>query len=99
MPVIKTKVDRNSEDFVKNMEANLTLAQELKALSEQILLGGPERSRVRHIERGKLLPRDRIFTLLDDGSPFLEIGQLAAFDVYGDYVPAAGLIAGIRRHG
>ncbi len=95
MPVIKTKVDRNSEEFARNMETNLTLAQELKSLGENVLLGGSERSRKRHIERGKLLPRDRILTLLDDGSPFLEIGQLAAYDVYGDQVPAAGLIAGI----
>ena len=97
MPVIKTKVDRNSEDFAKNREANQTLALELKALRERILLGGSERSRDRHIERGKLLPRDRILTLLDDGSPFLEIGQLAAHGVYGEDVPAAGLIVGIGR--
>ena len=97
MPVIKTKVDRNSEDFAKNREANQTLALELKALREQVLLGGPERSRDRHIERGKLLPRDRILTLLDDGSPFLEIGQLAAHGVYDEDVPAAGLIVGIGR--
>ena len=97
MPVIKTKVDRNSEEFVKNREANEALAQDLRALREQVLLGGPERSRDRHIERGKLLPRDRILTLLDDGSPFLEIGQLAAHGVYDESVPAAGLIAGIGR--
>lgn len=97
MPVLKTKVDRNSEDFAKNREANQTLALELKALREQVLLGGPERSRDRHIERGKLLPRDRILTLLDDGSPFLEIGQLAALGVYDEDVPAAGLIVGIGR--
>ncbi len=97
MPVIKTKIDRNSEDFSKNREANETLAQELRALREQILRGGPERSRDRHIERGKLLPRDRILTLLDGGSSFLEIGQLAAHDVYDEKVPAAGLIVGIGR--
>ncbi len=97
MPVLKTKVDRNSENFAKNREANQTLALELKALREQVLLGGPERSRDRHIERGKLLPRDRILTLLDAGSPFLEIGQLAALGVYDEDVPAAGLIVGIGR--
>ena len=62
--------------------------------------GGSERSRERHLQRGKLLPRDRVRVLLDDESPFLEIGQLAALDVYGDDVPAAGIICGIGRiHG
>ena len=57
--------------------------------------GGPERARERHVARGKLLPRDRIDTLLDEGSPFLEIAPLAATGMYGDESPAAGLIAGI----
>jgi 3-methylcrotonyl-CoA carboxylase beta subunit len=95
MPLIKTKVDRSSADFEQNSAANMALANELKSISETVQLGGPERSRDRHIERGKLLPRIRIETLLDDDSPFLEIGQLAALGVYEDDVPAAGLIAGI----
>ncbi len=97
MPVIKSKVDRQSADFEKNRETNYALAQELKAISERVLLGGSERSRERHIARGKLLPRDRVRTLLDEDSPFLEIGQLAAYEVYDDNVPAAGMIAGIGR--
>lgn len=100
MPLIKTKVDRNSEDFEKNREANYTLARDLHALSERVLRGGPERSRKRHLARGKLLARDRIRTLLDQDSPFLEIGRFAAHEVYDDEVPAAGVIAGIGRiHG
>ncbi|MCB1637076.1 MAG: methylcrotonoyl-CoA carboxylase, partial [Xanthomonadales bacterium] len=60
-------------------------------------LGGGTASQQRHLARGKLLPRDRIQTLLDEGSPFLEIGQLAAYQVYDDPVASAGIIAGIGR--
>ncbi|MFM9701340.1 carboxyl transferase domain-containing protein, partial [Streptomyces europaeiscabiei] len=60
-------------------------------------LGGDEKSRARHVARGKLLPRDRVERLLDPGSPFLEIGQLAANGMYGDEVPGAGIITGIGR--
>jgi 3-methylcrotonyl-CoA carboxylase beta subunit len=82
------------------MEVNLALARDLEALSEQVRAGGSERSRERHVKRGKLLPRDRIRTLLDEDSSFLEIGQLAAYQVYEDDVPAAGIICGIGRvHG
>ncbi len=97
MPVIKTKIDRSSVDFDKNMAANLALAEDLRNVSEQIRGGGSERARERHVARGKLLPRERVDTLTDDESPFLEIGLLAAYGVYGDDVPAAGVIAGIGR--
>ena len=63
----------------------------------RVLLGGPPASRERHIERGKLLPRDRVDALLDDGSAFLEIGPMAADGLYGDEAPAAGVIAGLGR--
>ncbi len=100
MPLIISKIDRNSEDFAANLAVNRALASDLQALSEQVMQGGSERSRERHLQRGKLLPRDRVRVLLDDESPFLEIGQLAALDVYGDDVPAAGIICGIGRiHG
>ena len=97
MSLIKTKVDRSSPDFEKNKEANLALAEELRQRCETVRLGGSERSRERHLKRGKLLPRDRIRTLLDDDADFLEVGLLAALDVYEDDVPAAGLIAGIGK--
>ena len=97
MPLIKTKVDRASPDFEQNMAANQALAADLKKISETIQLGGSEKSRERHLSRGKLLPRDRIRTLVDEESAFLEIGQLAALGVYEDDVPAAGLITGIGR--
>ncbi|WP_156464866.1 carboxyl transferase domain-containing protein [Aeromicrobium sp. Root495] len=74
------------------------LVTELEERHARVRLGGPERSRERHLARGKLLPRDRVDHLLDPGSPFLEIAPLAAYDMYGDdawAVPGAGLVAGI----
>ena len=100
MPVIETKIDRESEDFENNRAANAALAEDLRAVDDQILTGGSARARERHLSRGKLLPRDRIDALTDDGSAFLEIGRLAALNVYDDDVPAAGIITGIGRvHG
>ncbi len=97
MPVVKTKIDRESDEFRQNLAANVALAENLREVREQILTGGPARSRERHLVRGKLLPRDRIATLIDDESQFLEIGLLAALGVYEDDVPAAGIIVGIGR--
>ena len=97
MPVIKSKVDRDSEEFAQNSAVNVALAEELRAVNDIIETGGSAQSREKHLVRGKLLPRDRVRTLLDDGSEFLEIGKLAAWQVYGDDVPAAGLIVGIGR--
>jgi len=71
------------------------LAAELRAKRAAAAAGGPERSRERHVARGKLLPRDRVTRLLDEGSPFLEVAPLAAEGLYGGEVPAAGVIAGI----
>ena len=97
MPVIETKIDRDAEDFRQNSAANVALAEDLREVNERILTGGSARARERHLVRGKLLPRDRIDTLTDEDSPFLEIGRLAAYGVYEDDVPAAGVIAGIGR--
>jgi len=80
------------------MPATTTQRELVAELRERLAVaaaGGPERSRERHLARGKLLPRDRIDTLLDEGSPFLEIAPLAATRMYGDESPAAGVIAGI----
>jgi 3-methylcrotonyl-CoA carboxylase beta subunit len=81
----------------KNARINAELAAELRRRVAAAALGGPEAIRVRHTERGKLLPRERVDRLLDPGSPFLEIGQLAAFGIYDDQAPGAGIIAGIGR--
>ena len=100
MPLIKTKVDRSSEEFKKNTEAHLALVDKLREIDDYIMQGGPERSRERHVGRGKLLPRDRIRQLLDEDSHFLEVGRQAAWQVYSDDVPSAGIITGIGRiHG
>ncbi|WP_311214186.1 MULTISPECIES: carboxyl transferase domain-containing protein [unclassified Arthrobacter] len=81
--------------FEANHEAQLALVAELKERLATAALGGPAASRERHIARGKLLPRERIDYLLDDGSPFLEIAPLAANGMYNDDCPGAGVIAGV----
>ena len=97
MPTIKSRIKTDSGDFAKNDAANRKLADELRELVEKISLGGSERAREKHLSRGKLLPRDRIRSVVDRGAPFLEIGQLAAHGIYEDDVPAAGIIAGIGQ--
>lgn len=97
MAKIKTKINTQSSAFQANASHMASLVEDLREKVAQIALGGNERSRKRHIERGKLLPRDRVSTLLDEGSPFLELSQLAAYKVYDDDVPSAGIITGIGR--
>ncbi|MEQ1538355.1 MAG: carboxyl transferase domain-containing protein [Sphingorhabdus sp.] len=96
-PVLPTAADRESEQFRLNFAHNVALKDELWAKVAEAALGGNEKSRERHTSRGKLLPRERVERLLDPGSPFLEIGQLAANDLYHGEVPGAGLITGIGR--
>lgn len=95
LTVLSSSVDPSSEQFQATEQAQRELAQDLHARLEAAALGGPESSRTRHVERGKLLPRERVRRVLDEGSPFLEIGALAAHGIYDDAAPAAGLIAGI----
>jgi len=90
---LSSAVDRRSESFARNEAAQLTLVQELTERLDYYSRG-PEASRERHVQRGKLLPRDRVDTLLDLGSPFLELSPLAAFDLYDDEAPGAGIITG-----
>src|SRR5436189_625141 len=97
MRKLATAVDTASKGFAANAEVNLGLVAELRERSGTAALGGPEESRRRHESRGKLLPRDRVMRLLDPGSPFLEVGGLAAFGMYDDEAPAAGVITGIGR--
>ena len=96
-PTLTSKLDRESPDAKARFEHNKALAAELRAHVAKAALGGSERARERHTSRGKLLPRERVERLLDPGSPFLEIGQLAANRLYDDEVPGAGLIGGIGR--
>jgi 3-methylcrotonyl-CoA carboxylase beta subunit len=92
---IETEVDASSTAFHANDAAQRALASQLHERLRVAALGGPAKSRERHVSRGKLLPRDRVDELLDDGSPFLEIAPLAANGLYRDEAPAAGVIAGI----
>ena len=97
MPILQSKIDTNSQEFAKNDKANRQLAASLRDVVTEVSKGGSERAREKHLARGKLLPRDRIRSLVDRGAPFLEIGQLAAYGLYDDEVPAAGIIAGIGQ--
>jgi len=96
-PRIDSKISSESEEFRARAAHNRSLAEKLRADVAEAAKGGAEKHRERHVSRGKLLPRDRVERLLDPGSPFLEIGQLAACDMYEGEVPGAGMIAGIGR--
>jgi 3-methylcrotonyl-CoA carboxylase beta subunit len=94
---LTSKIDTSSDTYRTYAAHNRALAEELRERVAAAALGGNEKSRERHVARGKLLPRQRVERLLDPGSPFLEIGQLAAGDLYDGEVPGAGIIAGIGR--
>jgi len=96
-PTLTTKLDRESPEAKVRFAHNKALADELRAKVAEAALGGSEKSRERHVSRGKLLPRERVERLLDPGSPFLEIGQLAANGMYEGDVNGASMIAGIGR--
>jgi 3-methylcrotonyl-CoA carboxylase beta subunit len=94
---LETIIDPRSAEFQANQAVMAGLVDELRHTVEKVRQGGGQRSRARHVSRGKLLPRDRVRSLIDPGSPFLEVGQLAAHGMYGGEVPSAGLITGIGR--
>jgi len=96
-PVLTTSLNREDEGTRANTVHNRALKGELWAKVAEAALGGNEKSRERHVSRGKLLPRERVERLLDPGSPFLEIGQLAANGMYEGDVHGASLICGIGR--
>lgn len=96
-PVLDTGVSVGDAAFRENDAHNRALVDRLRADVAAAASGGDARSRERHAARGKLLPRERVERLLDPGAALLEIGQLAAFGLYDDQVPGAGLIAGIGR--
>ncbi|PLX80625.1 MAG: methylcrotonoyl-CoA carboxylase [Desulfuromonas sp.] len=97
MTILNSSIDKNSDDFRGNQRAMQLLIDDLEARVAQIKQGGGEKARDKHVSRGKLLPRERIRELLDVGSPFLELSQFAAYNMYGGGIPAAGLITGIGR--
>ena len=97
MTVIETTLDVADAGFRANTKRMRALVDDLRTTTAKIELGGSEKARERHLGRGKLLPRERVQRLLDVGTPFLELSQLAAHEMYAEAVPAAGVITGIGR--
>jgi 3-methylcrotonyl-CoA carboxylase beta subunit len=95
--ILQTKIRRGDPQFEANASAMQALVQQLRERTATISQGGTASSRDRHRSRGKLLARDRIDLLLDPGAPFLELSALAAYEMYGNEVPCAGIITGIGR--
>ncbi|MDX2275096.1 MAG: carboxyl transferase domain-containing protein [Hyphomonadaceae bacterium] len=96
-PVLSSQLNADAPEAIARAAHNRALAQQLRARVAEAALGGNESSRQRHTARGKLLPRERVERLLDPGSPLLELGQLAACDLYDGEVPGAGIITAIGR--
>lgn len=97
---LESKVDTKSTQYQENFEKNKAQHLDFKERLDKVKKGGPEKSRKRHTDRGKLLPRERLAKLLDRNTPFLELSPLAAYDMYDNDAPSAGLITGIGRvHG
>ena len=97
---LKSNALPSSGAFLANRAAHLALIESVRLAALAAAAGGGAKAAARHVERGKMLPRDRVAGLLDYGSPFLEIGALAAHGMYDAAAPGAGLIAGIGQvHG
>jgi len=94
---LKSNIDDNSAAFASNVAHHRALSEQLRARTAEIAQGGPKEARDRHAKRNKLLPRARVERLIDPGAPFLEVGALAAYDLYNGEAPAAGIITGIGR--
>jgi 3-methylcrotonyl-CoA carboxylase beta subunit len=97
MTILSSAADPRAEAFRGNEDAMAALVADLRAQVDRVRLGGGDSARAKHLARGKLLPRDRVRTLIDPGSPFLEFSQLAAHGMYGGEIAGAGIITGIGR--
>ena len=97
MSILTTKIDSRSDAFQVNANAMHSVVNDLHEKVAKIAEGGGIDARDKHTGRGKLLPRDRVLALLDPGSPFLEFSSLAAYGLYNNDAPCAGMIAGIGR--
>jgi 3-methylcrotonyl-CoA carboxylase beta subunit len=97
METLSTSIDTSSPEFQQNIEHHKKLANELKERLARVREGGGEKYRKRQEEQGKLFVRERIDRLLDPGSPFLELSALAAYDLYDNEGPGAGIVTGIGR--
>ena len=96
MTKLNTSIDTGSSEYAENLAAMSALVAELREKAAVVAQGGSKKSRERHVGRGKLLPRERVNTLLDPGTPFLELGQFAAWGMYDGAVPSAGIITGMQ---
>src|SRR4030042_5958365 len=92
---IESKVDTKSAEFQQNKAEMQRLVSEYKEIFKNIKLGGPEKDRKRHHERGKLLVRERLELLFDRNTPFLELSPLAAYNMYENEAPGAGMVTGV----
>src|SRR5258706_4582142 len=97
MTTLESKLDPRSADFRADSERMRALVADLKAQVDKVATGGGAEARRKHSARGKLLPRERVALLLDPGTPFLELSQLAAWGMYRDEAPGAGIITGVGR--
>jgi 3-methylcrotonyl-CoA carboxylase beta subunit len=97
MAVLSSQISPRAPEFAENRAAMSAALAEVEAAARAARAGGGERARARHVERGKLLPRDRVEELLDPGTPFLELGALAAHGLYDGAAPGAGIITGVGR--
>jgi 3-methylcrotonyl-CoA carboxylase beta subunit len=97
MTQLRSDINTRSSEYAANAATMRELVDDLRARVAETGLGGDERSRQRHLARNKLLPRDRVAGLIDPGSPFLELSQLAAYGLYDNEVPSAGIVTGIGR--
>jgi 3-methylcrotonyl-CoA carboxylase beta subunit len=95
--ILRSDIDTRSTEFFANAESMRSLVTDLHDKVQAVSQGGGEEARKRHQSRGKLLARERVVALIDPGSPFLELSQLAAYGVYGGDVPSAGIVTGIGR--
>src|SRR5581483_5282678 len=94
---VESKLDSRDATFIANREAMSALVADLRDKVRQVEGGGGDAARAKHTARGKLLPRERVAMLIDPGSPFLELSQLAAYGMYDDNIASAGIITGIGR--
>src|ERR1700734_3739835 len=97
MTLLRSDIDPRSAEFAANAANMRELVTDLRARVAEVGLGGGETARQRHLARNKLLPRDRVAGLIDPGSPFLELSQLAAYGLYDNEVPSAGIVTGVGR--
>lgn len=95
MSLIRSQINTRSDEYRENLEANRAVNRDLATKLEAIRGGGDERAHERHREQGKLFVRDRIASLIDEGSPFLELSALAGYELYDDKVPAGGIVTGV----